>query len=124
MRTPMRRRLSPGPPALVRTLPRVFAVRLALAVTALSLLLAPAADASVSREQALRIAIAVPAVERAVENLSPVEAAAKVQGDVYVVRLGSHDEVRAEVHVDVLSGHVERVYTGYQADFPLARGAD
>jgi hypothetical protein len=101
-------------------------LRIALLVTSLTLLLAPVAEArAVGREQALRIAIGIPSVAEELARVSPVEASSNLQDGIWIVRFGPRNEdVRAEVHVDALTGKVERVYTGTKAAFPLARGPD
>jgi hypothetical protein len=108
----------------VRTLPRVLALRLALLVTGASLLIAPAASAAVTREDAIRTALSVPAVRQELSKYDRFDAVARVEGDRYIVQLGANNEVRVEVDVDVLTGKVVRVYKGAQAAFPLARGPD
>jgi hypothetical protein len=104
---------------------RVSAVRLALLVTGLLLLAAPTrAEAFVTREQALRVAIAVPAVGHELAGVSPIQAAAERDGDTWFVRFGPRNaDVRAEVQIDALSGEVTKVYVGEEAAFPLARGS-
>ena len=101
---------------------RVPAVRLALLALGLSLLVVAPANAAITRDQAVRIAIAEPSVAKTMAKYSPVEATARLDGDTYIVQFGSANEVRAEVDVDGPSGKVVKVYIGTKATFPLARG--
>lgn len=104
---------------------RVPALRVVLLLTGLLLLAAPPARAAVSEEQALRIAIAVPSVGREMSKFSPVQANAQLQDGLWVVQFGDKDnEAHAEVHVDSLTGKVDKVYIGQKAQFPLSRGQD
>jgi Glycosyltransferase family 87 len=96
----------------------------ALLALGLSLVLASPAEAVVSRDDSLRVAVGIPAVQREVAKLRPVEAVARLQGDQYIVQLGSHGVVHAEVDVDAFSGKPVKVFTGTKAEFPLARGPD
>src|SRR3954471_17073304 len=101
----------------------VPALRVVLLLTGLFLLVAPSAQAAVSEQQALRIAINVPSVGREMSKFSPVHATARLDDGTWIVQFGSSDnEVHAEVDVDSLTGKAEHVFLGQKAQFPLARG--
>jgi hypothetical protein len=102
----------------------VSALRLGLLVTALSLLLAPAASAAISRDRAVEIAINSPAVNRELSTIERLAVAERLDGDTYTVQFSSDGEVRLEVDVDAVSGRITNVYTGPAASFPLARGQE
>jgi Glycosyltransferase family 87 len=103
----------------------VPALRVVLLLTGMFLLSAPAAQAAVSQQEALQIAINVPSVAREMSKFSPVQATARLDDGTWVAQFGSSDnEVHAEVHVDSVTGAVEKVYVGQKAQFPLARGAE
>ena len=94
-------------------------------MTGLLLLLTPPAQAAVSQEQALRIAIGVPAVGREMAKFSPVQATARLENGTWVAQFGGRDnEVHAEVHVDALTGKIDKIFIGQKAQFPLSRGGD
>src|SRR4051794_18503253 len=123
----MQARLSP---ASTRTRPYaapVPALRPALLVTGLCLLLAVALPAAAtaaapSEDDAIAIAVRVPQVQRALGG-GDFKAYVSRQGDTYAVQFFDRArEARAEVDLDVLSGRVLHVFTGDQANFPLARG--
>ena len=100
-------------------------VRWVLLAAGIVLLLAPAAaSGSVTREQAIQRAAAVPAVQQALSGLQQVNIDAQLRDGQYVVLLGNDEGARAEVDIDPLTGRVVKVFTGDQAAFPLARGAD
>ena len=100
--------------------------RLTLLVATACLVLAPPASAAVSKEQAIQSAVGVPAVKHAIQGLSRVRATVQVSGGQYIVLLAGsgHDEPAAFVTVDMQTGHVDKVFTGVEAAFPLARGPD
>jgi hypothetical protein len=97
-----------------------------LLVTTLTLVFAQAAGAqAVTRDQALHIAIGIPAVREELARVAPVVASAQLNNGVWTVRFGpQNDDVRAEIHIDALTGAVQRTYLGTKAGFPLARGPD
>jgi hypothetical protein len=105
---------------------RVPALRVVLLLTGLFLLLAPPAQAVVSQEEALRIAISVPSVGREMSRFSPVQGVARQDGGTWFVQFGGgkDNELRAEVDVDALTGKVDKVFIGTKAQFPLARGSN
>jgi hypothetical protein len=63
-------------------------------------------------------------VQHALSGLKQVNVDAQLRDGQYQVLLGTDEGARAEVDVDALTGRVVRVFTGDQAAFPLARGAD
>src|SRR5678815_1976534 len=95
-------------------------LRVVLLLTGVFLLLASSAQAAVSEEQALQIAINVPSVGREMSKFSPVQATARLDDDgTWVVQFGSSDnEVHAEVDIDSLTGKAAHVYLGQKAQFP------
>lgn len=104
---------------------RVRALRVLLLITGLFVLQTPPAQAAVSQEQALRIAIGVPGVGREMAKFSPVQATARLENGTWVAQFGGRDnEVHAEVHIDSVTGKVDKIFIGQKAQFPLARGND
>src|SRR5438552_293600 len=123
----MRPRLSPDPPAAVRTLPPVARVRWFLLAAGVLLLLAPPAlgqSRILTKDEAIQRAVGLPAVQTALGGLRQVSIDARLNNGRYIVVIGTEEEARAEVDIDALSGKVVKVFTGQRAAFPLARGPD
>src|SRR4051812_35753276 len=103
--------------------------RAALLLTGLCLLLAAAPPATAaaappSKDEAVGIAIRLPQVQRALRG-GQLHAAVSLQGSTYAVRFFDlAGDARAEVDLDALTGRVLHVFTGTQANFPLARGPE
>jgi hypothetical protein len=97
-------------------------LRLALLIAGLCLLAASPAEAAISKDQAVAIATRLPQVRAELASVPAPRATVSVDGDHYVVLLGSSEAARAEVDIDILSGRVLRVFLGDRAEFPLARG--
>jgi hypothetical protein len=97
-----------------------------VALIAITLLLPAAAGAAPpTQDQAIQIAIGVPKVEKELRTYKSIRASALRSGSYWrVLFFDSDDEGRVEVDVDLLTGEVLRVFTGTQAAFPLARGAE
>ena len=103
-------------------------LRRALLLTGLCALLACALPAAASaaaptEDQAIRIAIGVPQVQKVLATYKSIRASpSRAGGHWEVIFFDSNDESRAQVDIDLLSGTVLRVFTGTKAAFPLARG--
>lgn len=99
-------------------------LRTALLVIGVWLLLpATAGAAPPSKDDAIRIALAIPQVQRELGTYKSIRASASRFGDHWqVLFFDSDGEGRAEVDLDLLSGAVLDVFTGTEAAFPLARG--
>src|SRR4051812_36889328 len=103
--------------------------RAALLLTGLCLLLGAAPSAAAvgpppSKDDAVAIAVRLPQVQRALRGGGQLHAAVSLQGSTYAVQFFDRaGEVRVEVDLDALSGQVLHVFTGTQANFPLARGS-
>jgi hypothetical protein len=97
--------------------------RTTLGLALCALLLAPAAaHAAVTRDDALRIAVSNQRVRaEAIRARHPAASIARI-GRNWVVTLFYRDRAIAQASVDAASGRVSHVYTGTQAEFPLARG--
>ena len=94
-------------------------------VAGLLLALAPAAHAQSGisgRDAAIQKAASIPAVEASLSGLRGVNVDAQLVGSHWQVIFGTPESARAQVDIDVLSGKVLLVFTGRQAEFPLARG--
>src|SRR3954447_2418427 len=105
----------------------VSGLRRTLLLTGLCLTLAAAcpagAPAAPSKDEAIKLALRVPQVQRALAHGGQIRAEVSVQNDAYAVQFFDRaGDARAEVDLDLITGAVLHVFTGTEARFPLARG--